>query len=125
VGDSTTIGVWRSIHLIFSTSQGAAQRSGSPNSTPNSQLLRRRSRISYQDLASGRKANAKASMHRWNGAQRRVECFVRFVPRGVELQLFSDGSSLMRRVFASGEEAVAFAEEMTKDFDHHHRRDLI
>lgn len=38
-------------------------------------------------------------------------CDVRFVPIGVEVRMLRNGNLLMSRIFVSGEEALAWAEE--------------
>jgi hypothetical protein len=40
-----------------------------------------------------------------------VECVVRLVPHGIEVEVLSDGSPLYSRVFPTGDEALAWAEE--------------
>jgi hypothetical protein len=46
----------------------------------------------------------------------RMECVVRFAMGGVQVELFSEGSSLVSRVFPNGDEAMAWAEEMRKEW---------
>lgn len=40
-----------------------------------------------------------------------VECVTRFVPNGIEVEIISDGSPIYSRVFPSGDEALAWANE--------------
>ena len=40
-----------------------------------------------------------------------ASCDVRFVPLGTEVQMLRNGALLMSRIFESGEEALAWAEE--------------
>ena len=40
-----------------------------------------------------------------------TECLVRFAQGGVQVEVFSDGSPIISRVFTTGAEAVAWAEE--------------
>ena len=40
-----------------------------------------------------------------------ASCDVRFVPLGTEVQMLRNGALLMSRIFGSGEEALAWAEE--------------
>jgi hypothetical protein len=40
-----------------------------------------------------------------------VECVVRFAMGGVQVEISSDGSPLVSRVFATGAEAVAWADK--------------
>jgi len=40
-----------------------------------------------------------------------ASCDVRFVPIGTEVRMFRNGSLLMSRIFESGDEVLAWAEE--------------
>ena len=40
----------------------------------------------------------------------RIECIVRFAMGGVQVEILSDGSPLISRVFPNGAEAIAWAE---------------
>jgi hypothetical protein len=40
-----------------------------------------------------------------------VECVVRLAPLGIEVEILSNGSPLYSRVFPTGDEALAWAEE--------------
>jgi hypothetical protein len=40
-----------------------------------------------------------------------IECIVRFAMGGVQVEIISNGSPLISRVFPSGDEAMAWAEE--------------
>jgi hypothetical protein len=45
-----------------------------------------------------------------NPNRHRIECIVRFALGGVQVEIISDRSPLISRVFANGAEAVAWAE---------------
>jgi hypothetical protein len=46
-----------------------------------------------------------------DGRGRLIECIVRFAMGGVQVEILSDGFPLISRVFPSGDEALAWAEE--------------
>lgn len=46
-----------------------------------------------------------------DSSARLIECVVRFAMGGVQVETLSNGSPLISRVFPSGDEAMAWAEE--------------
>ena len=46
---------------------------------------------------------------------RTVSCRAKLAPYGVEIDLTSDGQSVVTRVFETGEEALAWAEKKRRD----------
>ncbi len=46
----------------------------------------------------------------------RIECRADFAEGGVEVTAWSDGARLMRRLFPTGTEAIAWAEELREDY---------
>jgi len=45
-----------------------------------------------------------------------TECWVRFAPRGMEVEIRSDGSQMAVRRFTTGTEATAWAEDLHETF---------
>lgn len=46
-----------------------------------------------------------------------TECFVRFAPGGVEVEIRSDGTEMITHGFTTGTEAMAWAEEAREDWE--------
>ena len=51
-----------------------------------------------------------------NESGRFVECVLRFVPNGVEVEIISDGWPIISRIFSEGHEALEWAEQERREY---------